>query len=257
MTDPIVVVPEDRASLDMIGKALGALDEVARRGSFSTRSATGQRVCLQADHEGLMHEVVVRNGCSGGPSDGIGMNVIHRVAGRRSATIQDMSTAPDRIGRLRSKRTMHDHRPRIEGWRRLFDRGLQSPGRIHPAALAALDFCQAHIAASMETGGMPDRMTVHLALAAGDMPLRVRIASVEIHIDWRFVVDDYPRMSRELERHLAPRMPQGWSFNAPNQGDVIIAPLHVGQRIVTRSGTMEALRTLASPNHVDVGREFE
>lgn len=256
-TEPIVVVPDDATIRTRIGEALSQLSDVARQGSFRTASSSGQRISLTTRHAGREHEIVVRSGGVGAPGDSEGMNIIHRIDGKRSATIADMSVAADRTGRLRSRRTMHDHRPRIEAWSNLFRSGLDEPGVIPPIAVAALDFCEAHVAASMETTGCSGPKTVHLRLAAGDMPLLVRIAEIETHIDMRFVIDDHPVMSRMLETHLQSRMPNGWSFLSPNKGDVTISPLHVGRRIVRRAGTIEALRILGSPHHRDLPRSFD
>lgn len=256
-TEPIVVVPDDDSARARIGKALSDLSDVARSASFKTGSSTGQRVSLTARHHGSEHQVVIRSGDVGAPSDGIGMNIIHRIDRQRSATIADLSVAADTTGRLRSRRTMHDHRPRIEAWSALFRSGLDRAGGIPPIAMAALDFCEAHVAASMETTGCSEPKTVHLRLGAGDMPLLVRIAGIETHIDLRFVIDDHPVMSRTLQAILTAKMPQGWSFLSPNRGDVVIAPLHVGHRIVRRAGTIEALRILGSPEHRDLPRSFD
>jgi hypothetical protein len=205
-----------------------------------------------------MNEVVVRNVGIGGTESLPGISIIHRRSGRKFMTWEDASVRPSDRTPLTRRRTMHDHRPTIGRWLDLWDAGeaRDDPGAMPDPVRDALDFCARHVAACMSASGEEGLHTVHLRLAAGSMPLMVKIATVKTHMNWRFVVDDLPELSKALADRLRPTLPEGWSFSIMDSSDTTIAPLEAGYRIVAAATPSETLRVLADPAHAGLPQEI-
>lgn len=249
--EPLVVLPESADARKRIGSMIGNLDRIATEIPFRTYSATRSRLCLTGLDGPSMNEVVVRNCGIGGTESLPGISVIHRRSGRKVMTWEDLSVPASGRAPLSRRRTMHDHRDVIARWARLWAIGEKrhGPDQMPGTASDALDFCARHVSACMSASGIEGLHTVHLRLAAGGMPLEVRIANIKTHMNWRFVHDDLPEMSKALADRLRPVMPEGWRFSVINAGDTTIAPLDVGYRIVAAMAPSETLRVLADPAH--------
>lgn len=250
-TEPFVRLPESPEARERLGRLLRDLDRVSRDVAFRTQSATRSRLCLTGLDGVSMNEVVVRNAGIGGTESAAGVSIIHRRSGRKFMTWEDLSVPPASRTPLTRRRTMHDHRPTIERWMHLWEAGESryEPSTLPDPVRDALDFCARHVAACMSASGEEGLHTVYLRLAAGPMPLKVKIATVKTHMKWRFVVDDLPELSKALADRLRPTLPEGWSFSIMDAGDTTIAPLEAGYRIVAAMAPSETLRVLADPAH--------
>lgn len=259
--EPLVRLPESPETRERLDRLLRDLDRVSRDVAFRTQSATKARLCLTGLDGVSMNEVVVRNagiGSIAGPRNPPGISIIHRRSGRKVMTWEDLSVPASAHSPLTRRRTMHDHRPTIERWMRLWEVGeaRNEPGTLPDTVRDALDFCARHVAACMSASGEEGLHTVHLRLAAGPMPLKVKIATVKTHMNWRFVVDDLPELSQALADRLRPTLPEGWSFSVMDTGDTTIAPLEAGYRIVAATAPSETLRVLADPAHAGLPQEI-